>query len=331
MRSRLEDLEGRRVLLAASTGGHLAQLYRLAPTLGVDASSPWVTFDTPQSRGLLAGQEVHYVPYVAPRDYRGAARAAQQIRPLLRTVEGALSTGAALAVAVLPQARLMGKPAVYLESISRVNGPSLSGRILQRSPALGLYAQHSSWVKEPWKVGPSVLSTYATRRRTVEVAPRRLLVTLGTIAPYRFDRLVDTIKAFVVSRPEIEVLWQLGCTERDDLPGRSVDHLKNGEFADALLWADVVVSHAGVGTAMEILDAGHVPVLMARQRQRAEHVDDHQQQILDYLLARGLAFDASMIDGDDGLMTQAASRQSLRQAETSVINAMSSPRISGSG
>ena len=45
-----------------------------------------------------------------------------------------VSTGAALALAVLPQARLHGIPCVYIESATRVTGPSLVRPCSRGSP-----------------------------------------------------------------------------------------------------------------------------------------------------------------------------------------------------
>ena len=46
-------------LLVASTGGHLVELMRLRPRLtGIGDEVTWVTFDTPQSRSMLAGEDV---------------------------------------------------------------------------------------------------------------------------------------------------------------------------------------------------------------------------------------------------------------------------------
>lgn len=306
MRYTLDDLRDRRVLLVASTGGHLTQLRRLAPRLGIAPDSPWLTFDTPQSRSLLDGQDVHHVPYVRPRDWRGIMVAAQRSREVAGTVDGAISTGAGLALAVLPSMALRGKLSVYIESISRVQGPSVSGRILSTLPRIGMYCQHAPWVRRPWKLGPSVLADYDTRPQVRHTLPKRILVTLGTIRPYRFDRLVDTVLAYVRAHPDTEVLWQLGVTSRNDLPGKVTTQLSADEFSQAIDWADIVVAHSGVGVALNIMDGGKVPVLLARRHDENEHVDDHQFQIHDYLIERGLAVDAADAFSDECVLAQTA-------------------------
>ncbi len=53
--------------------------------------------------------------------------------------------------------------------------------------------------------------------------------------------------------------------------------------------ADVVVAHAGVGTALAALEVGKCPVLVPRRLAHGEHVDDHQTQIAGELSRRGLA------------------------------------------
>ncbi|HIW30284.1 MAG TPA: hypothetical protein H9987_09795 [Candidatus Luteococcus avicola] len=297
MRTTLDELVGRKVLLVASTGGHLHQLNRLVPRLGVSPDSEWLTFDTPQSRSLLEGKTVHYVPYVAPRDWRNMVRAWWRTRQLRREFDVAVSTGAGLALSVLPSMLLHRRKAVFIESISRVNGPSVTGRVLAKLPGIGLFAQHA-WAIGPWQQGPSVLSTYAAQLPAVRAQlpePRRIFVTLGTIKPYRFDRMVELVKDYVDARPGVEVRWQLGATVRDDLPGEVYPEMGSVEFRESIDWADVVVAHSGVGVAMGILEAGKVPVLLARELELQEHVDGHQRQIFGYLLERGLAADAQQV------------------------------------
>ena len=51
--------------------------------------------------------------------------------------------------------------------------------------------------------------------------------------------------------------------------------------------ADVVVSHAGVGSLMCSLRAGHVPIIFPRLVRYAETVDDHQAELAQALAERG--------------------------------------------
>jgi len=60
--------------------------------------------------------------------------------------------------------------------------------------------------------------------------------------------------------------------------------------------ADVVVAHAGVGTALAALEVGKCPVLVPRRLVHGEHVDDHQTQIATELGSRGLAVSAEADD-----------------------------------
>jgi UDP-N-acetylglucosamine transferase subunit ALG13 len=270
----------RKMLLAASTGGHIAQLVRLAPGLGATDDSLWVSFDSPQTRSLLRDKRTLLVPYIKPRDWRGTLKAVGQIDKALAVehFDAAVSTGAALATAALPAARRRGIPALYIESVSRVLGPSLTGRMLYHSRLAEMRTQHRSWAGGRWGLHPSVLETFSIEDRVApEGRPLKIFVTLGTIQGYRFDTLVDALLATGLMGED--TTWQLGYTTRDDLPGRVVQDMDAASFDRALHEADVVVTHAGVGTILGLLEAGVYPVAVVRRASRNEHVDDHQAQI----------------------------------------------------
>ena len=279
----------KKMLLVASTGGHLAQLVRLSPGLGASDDSLWVTFRTPQSESLLAGKRVEYVPYVRSRDFRGALQAAWIIRAILRRerFDLAVSTGAALAVSALPLAKLSGVETLYIESVSRVEGPSLSGRIIAATRAAKLRTQHVGWSSKRWQLHPSVFSTYRSVEKVGTDSPS-LFVTLGTIEGYRFDSLVDQILASGLA--DERTVWQLGFTTgRVDLPGEVHQQVSAAEFATHARNADVVVTHAGVGSFLGLMELGIYPVLVTRSKSRGEHVDDHQHQIARLASTLGIA------------------------------------------
>ena len=306
----------RKLLLVASTGGHLAQLVRLAPGLGAAPDSLWVTFDTPQSRSLLEGKRRVHVPYVRPRDYSGVVRAALIIRRILQheNFDGAVSTGAGVSLSALPLAAVAGVPAMYIESVSRVDGPSLSGRLLATSHVVSMRTQHPAWATGRWKVYPSVISTFQSVPRQAVDSPA-LFVTLGTIEGYRFDSLVDAVLATGLA--DERTVWQLGFTTgRTDLPGTVHQQMRMSDFQDAARDADVVITHAGVGSLLGFLDAGIYPVLVTRRKARGEHVDDHQLEIAE--LATRLDVAAAV---DVSGLTAAVIRAAAGRAIDTSVNA----------
>jgi UDP-N-acetylglucosamine--N-acetylmuramyl-(pentapeptide) pyrophosphoryl-undecaprenol N-acetylglucosamine transferase len=283
-------------ILVAATGGHLTQLDRLAPRIpGYDEDALWVTFDSPQSRSLLRDRRHTFVPYVSPRDYRGTVRVARRAGRIVRSIRPTLvvSTGNAVAMSFLPVARALGYAAAYVESAARAEGPSLTGALLERTPGVQLFSQYESWADPPWRYAGSVFDEFAP---AVTRAPRlrRVVVTLGTIRDYSFQRLLQRLVDMIPTG--CEVLWQVGATPTDYMPIDPELAIPAHELEARMVAADAVVAHAGSGAALTALEAGRCPVLVPREAAHSEHVDDHQSQIAAELERRGLALHRSVED-----------------------------------
>lgn len=129
------------VLLPCSAGGHLLQLLLLQDAWE-DRPRLWVTHDKEDARSLLAGEPVVFaygpttrnVPNLL-RNLGLAWRIVRRTRP--RVV---LTTGAAVAVPFAWVGRLFGARVVFVESLTRIEHPSLSFR-LSRPIASRLYVQ----------------------------------------------------------------------------------------------------------------------------------------------------------------------------------------------
>lgn len=305
----LPEVAGKSVLFVASTGGHLEQLVMMTPLMEVSASSRWVTFDTPQARSLLVGKNATFVPYVASRDWKSVLRAASILNRSIdwNEFEAVVSTGAAVALSALPLARLRRIPTFYIESVSRFDGPSMTGKIVSRARLARTFTQHPEWASARWPFRFSLLNSYKVRTRST-TAPQRMkvLVTLGTIKPFRFDSMVDAVLRALP--PSAEVTWQLGSTLRSDLPGTTHESVSVSEFERLATDSDVVVSHAGVGSTLRLLELGISPILIPRRKARREHVDDHQLQVATRLAKLGLVDMVAPDDLSEEHLTRATSR-----------------------
>jgi UDP-N-acetylglucosamine--N-acetylmuramyl-(pentapeptide) pyrophosphoryl-undecaprenol N-acetylglucosamine transferase len=274
-------------LLVASTGGHLAELHDLVPRLGV-GDRRWVTFDSPQSRSLLEGEDVVHVPPATSRDLVGAVRDLLVARRMFgkQRYDRVISTGASVAMSFFLPATAAGVPCAYIESATRTRGPSLTGRMAARLPRTRLYTQYPSWADDTWQYGGSIFDAFVAEPLPVPPPVRKVVVTLGTHQRYTFPRLLNRLVELLP--PTCEVLWQVGATVIDKMPAGARRQVPIPEMRQAMREADVVISHAGVGSALAAMQAGRRAVYVPRRRAHAEHVDDHQVEMARELEGRSL-------------------------------------------
>lgn len=130
-----------RLLLVCSSGGHLLQLHELRAAWETFPRT-WVTFDKSDARSLLRDERVVHafgptnrnIPNLL-RNLRLAWRMIRRDRPA-----AILTTGAGVAVPFAWVARLHGIPTIYVESFTRIERLSLSGRLIA-PVATRLYGQ----------------------------------------------------------------------------------------------------------------------------------------------------------------------------------------------
>jgi beta-1,4-N-acetylglucosaminyltransferase len=119
------------VMLVCSSGGHLQQMLALKPAWE-PYSHVWVTFDKSDARSLLREERVVYAHSPTNRSIKNlvrnlvlAWRTLGVVRPRVL-----LTTGAGVAVPFAWLARLRRVRIVYVESFTRIEGPSLTGRLV---------------------------------------------------------------------------------------------------------------------------------------------------------------------------------------------------------
>lgn len=122
-----------KLLLVCTSGGHFSTMRRLE-SFWSSHQRVWAT-DWKKDTKLLEKQEkVHWLTYQAPRDILAFW---QNIPRVFRIVYSeqpdiVISTGASIAVGFAVAAKLFGKKFVYVESISRSEELSLSGKLVYK-------------------------------------------------------------------------------------------------------------------------------------------------------------------------------------------------------
>jgi UDP-N-acetylglucosamine transferase subunit ALG13 len=101
-----------------------------------------------------------------------------------------------------------------------------------------------------------------------------ILVTVGAQMP--FDRLVKAVDEWAGAEGRTDVFAQIG---PDAYVPRHIQHtpfLEPNEFRSRVESADVIVSHAGMGSILTALQAGKPILVMPRRGDLRETRNDHQ-------------------------------------------------------
>ncbi len=127
-----ENDQRRRILFVCSAGGHLSQLLELRPWWEFHERR-WVTFDLPDARSKLEGEEMipahHPTTRSLPntlRNFRLATSVMAEFGP-----DVVISNGAGAALPFFVVAKRRGIPSVYLEVYDRVDSRTLTGRLVE--------------------------------------------------------------------------------------------------------------------------------------------------------------------------------------------------------
>lgn len=275
------------MMLVAAEGGHLTELAELAPRLQDTGRRIWVTPDSPQSQDLARREIVVFTKPVPPRGYLALIAGTPKAVALIVRYRPKfiVSTGSGVALNFLPLAPLFGAEAHYFESATRVDRPSFTGRWMERFPWVKLHTQHPHMATDRWQFSGSVFEGYKpVRNEKAGQELRSVVVTVGTMGNYGFERLIRQLVKILPA--DTEVLWQTGTTDVSGLGITAHEKVDTAELTEAIRDADLVIAHAGIGTAVTCLKAGQRPLLVARQVDHGEHVDDHQVETINYLAGR---------------------------------------------
>lgn len=101
-----------------------------------------------------------------------------------------------------------------------------------------------------------------------------IFITVGTQLP--FDRLIKAVDSWAVRHPELDFVIQSGGGEFKPSHCELREFISPSEWEGLFSEAELVVSHAGMGTIIKAMDSGKPLILMPRKASMQEHRNDHQ-------------------------------------------------------
>jgi UDP-N-acetylglucosamine--N-acetylmuramyl-(pentapeptide) pyrophosphoryl-undecaprenol N-acetylglucosamine transferase len=292
----------KRIGLLASGGGHVRQLLDLEPVWS-EHDYFFVTEDTALGRTLSEQHRAHFVPHFAWGQAKLGSPFQLFFRAFVSLFRSAgimlrerpqlvISTGAGAVFPAVLWARLLGARVIVAESFARFEKPSLFGRIA--AP----FAHHM--VVQSAKLAPfypRAMVFDPLRMLDAEAPPKKslLFATVGATLP--FDRLVAAVAALKLEGaiPERVIIQTgLGGVAPEGL--EVVETLPFDQVQALLKDAAIVVCHGGTGSLITALRQGCQVIAMPRLSKLGEHYDDHQAEITEAFVKRGLLQVANTVD-----------------------------------
>ena len=152
----------------------------------------------------------------------------------------------------------------------------------------------------------------------------KIFATVGTQLP--FDRLIRELDALAESKPEFDVVAQIGTSSYEPRHMAWSRTVSESQFRKHVSDCDAIVAHAGMGTIISAMDDGKRVIVMPRRAEYGEHRNDHQLATAKRLgHLQGLAVVHS---GQELAKALEAVRNARKQSGTSIEKVLSaSPQL----
>lgn len=111
-----------------------------------------------------------------------------------------------------------------------------------------------------------------------------IFVTIGTQLP--FDRLVMAVDAWAEKNPTEKVFAQIGPSAKLPKHIEHVEFVPPSQVAKLMIEAELIVSHAGMGSVLTALRYQRPILIMPRKASLGEHRNEHQMATAKWLDSR---------------------------------------------
>lgn len=123
-----------------------------------------------------------------------------------------------------------------------------------------------------------------------------IFITLGS-QKFQFNRLLKKVDELIENGViNEEVFAQSGASDYIPKNYEYKDYLNRDEFSEYINKSNIVITHAGTGVIIGAVKKGKKVVAVPRMEKYGEHVDDHQQQLIDQFTEMNLICGCKELD-----------------------------------
>lgn len=278
----------KRVIFAASTGGHLVELEQLSEMFG-RYESMLVTERDEFSESLAKKYDIQTQFLEKDINSNLLGKISINIRNLLCCIkltrsfrpEIVISTGASSSILMCWAAKIFTRSKViYIETAANISSSTSSG-FLAYAVANLFIVQYKELIKVYPKAvyGGTIFNVDSETSKT----KKHILVLLGT-QKNPFVRPLNQLEKLELKD---DIIVQAGHTKFDSEKMKILPIISQQEYDKLNKEAEIVITHAGVGSIIQALKLGKPTIVIPRRKKYGEHLNNHQQQIANYYADKG--------------------------------------------
>lgn len=268
-----------KLCLVASAGGHYNQMINLYKILSIsDLSKYFEIYLVFIKRGdTKNNKKIKY--FINPternifktlKNFYQSFKIFQKEKPDL-----VISTGAGDALASMLIAKLFGKKVIFIESFSRFNSLSLTGKLVYNFVDK-FYVQWKSMLK--FKKAEYIGQLLSIKPIKFKKIKKSIFLTVGT-SSIPFNRLIKFVDDIALELKDYTIFGQIGNSNYVPNNFKYERYLTNNEMIDCYRKSNIVICHAGTGSITNALTYSCKVYVMPRLKKYKENVDDHQLEI----------------------------------------------------
>lgn len=123
-----------------------------------------------------------------------------------------------------------------------------------------------------------------------------IFITLGS-QKFQFNRLLEQVDKLIKNNKlTSDVYAQVGYSDYIPKNYKYKNFLNRDEFESGISEANIVITHGGTGAIIGALKKGKKVIAIPRLSKYKEHVDDHQLDIVNEFVKKGLIISVENID-----------------------------------